>query len=144
MKRWIKKQGFLLGVGVPGTFVWVIVAFLWPRIFGLEFLDYPNGLIVLNPGTGLGIGIFFSCYLWTFYRLVKWGEREHWPTMSSLGVIYFVSLLFYTYNPALFIQIWFGLLVILYVAVLISERHSKAPLKPGPDHIKLNERRDRS
>lgn len=132
MRRWVdlvRREGVVLWVGVPGTFVWVFTAFLWPRIFGLGFLDYPNNVLVLNPGTGLGVGILFFCYFWTFYRLIRWQERKHLPTMGSLTIVYLVLLIFYAYNPLTVIQVWVGLVTSLAVANLISERHKQISQK---------------
>lgn len=120
MRAWVSKQGVVLGIGAPGTFLWVIVAALWPRMFGLGYLSYPNNLIVLNPGTGLGIGIHFLCYFWTLYRAIRWQEVWHLPTMGALTLTYGLLLLFYAYNPIMEFGLmsWLiGILAVVYVVM---------------------------
>lgn len=123
MKGWIEKEGIVIGVGLPGLFLWIIAAVLWPRIFGPNFSNYPNNLIVLNPGTGLGIGIYILCYVWAFYKIIKWREIKYLSQVTLLTAVYGLLLLFYSYNPFVMFWIMCGLLTVLSAVSIVFERY---------------------
>lgn len=116
-----------------GWIVGVSIAYFWPRIFGPEFLNYQNRLLVINPGTGLIIVTNFLYFLYFCYKIVR--QKGKGFTLEKIVLFYgsitildLVSLVAYAYNPATFILL--GVVWVFFLGAMLFFVQLRTNQKP--------------